>query len=117
MGVRDAMRETIDSLSVRRVVSEPIERDGVTLVPVARMRGGGGGGEGGEGAASGWGGGYGLEARGIGAYVLKDGDARWVPALDVTRIVLGGQALTIAALCTARSLARVRARRRRHAAA
>jgi hypothetical protein len=32
-------------------------------------------------------------ARPVGAYVIKDGTVRWEPAVDVNRIVLGGQIL------------------------
>ena len=40
-----------DALSVRRVVGDPIERDGVTVIPVAAVRGGWGGGGGTSGGA------------------------------------------------------------------
>ena len=33
-----------DAMSVKRVFGDPIESEGVTLVPVASVRGGGGGG-------------------------------------------------------------------------
>ena len=49
--------------SVKAIFGEPVERDGVTVVPVARVRWGvgGGGGEGPEGAGSGGGGGISAE--------------------------------------------------------
>lgn len=88
-----------DGSSVRDVVGQPVERDGTLVVPVARVwSSGGGGGDGAAGAgggAGGSGGGIGLlqRARPAGAYVLDDAGARWVPAIDVNRIVLGGQVL------------------------
>jgi uncharacterized spore protein YtfJ len=78
-------------LSADRVFGAPVERDGVTVIPVASFRtgGGGGGGEGGDGAnsGSGEGGGFGAIAKPAGAYVIKGGDVAWEPAVDVNRIV------------------------------
>src|SRR5438093_12441599 len=78
-----------DVMTVRRVFGEPIEREGVTIIPAAAVRGGGGGG-GGEGpqgqGGRGWGGGFGVGARPAGVYVIKDGNVTWKPALDETRI-------------------------------
>ena len=31
--------------------------------------------------------GFGLEARPVGAYVIEDGNVRWEPAIDVSRIL------------------------------
>jgi uncharacterized spore protein YtfJ len=78
---------TRDALTVKRVHGEPIERDGVTIVPAAAVRGGaGGGGEGGD--NGGGGGGFGIVARPIGAYVIRDGSVSWRPALDVNRLLV-----------------------------
>ena len=68
--VTDVVARAKDALTVRRVFGEPIERDGVTIVPVARFLGAGGtgtreggpGGRTGPGWGSGSGGGYGLKA-------------------------------------------------------
>jgi hypothetical protein len=60
-----------DVLTVRRVFGDPIERDGVTVIPAANVRGGGGGG-GGEGPnGQGSGGGFGVSATPAGAYVIR----------------------------------------------
>jgi uncharacterized spore protein YtfJ len=80
-GVRDA-------ISVRRVYGDPIERDGVVLVPAAAVGGGGGGG--GDNANNG-GGGFGLGARPVGAYVIKDAEVTWKPAIDPFRLTIGWQ--------------------------
>ena len=72
-----------DSISVRRVFGEPIERDGVVVVPVARVGGGGGGG--GDNDDNG-GGGFGLAGRPAGVYVIKDGNVSWRPAVDPVRV-------------------------------
>ena len=107
-----------DVMNVRRVYGEPYEADGVTIIPVAAIRGGAGGG-GGEGTGdqngktgSGVGGGmgFGVNARPVGVYVVKDGEVTWQPAVDVMRVILGGQLLGLVAILTLRSLLR----RRRH---
>jgi uncharacterized spore protein YtfJ len=73
-----------DAISVKRVFGDPIETEGVTIIPAAKVGGGGGGG--GDSEHNG-GGGFGLGARPVGAYVIKDGDVKWQPAVDVNRIV------------------------------
>ena len=44
MTPEDILTRVGDALGIRRVFGEPIERDGVTVVPVAVSVGGGGGG-------------------------------------------------------------------------
>jgi uncharacterized spore protein YtfJ len=103
-----------DATTVRRVYGEPIERDGTTIIPAAVLQGGGGGGSGegsgpdGTGTGTGRGGGWGVKARPVGAFVIRDGTARWEPALDMTRIIVGGQAVAIVALLTLRAWLRRR---------
>lgn len=87
----DTMMSMIgDSLTVSRVFGEPIERDGVVVIPAALVAGGGGGG-GGHDAENqeGEGGGFAVTAFPTGAYVIKNGSVRWVPAVDVNRLLLG----------------------------
>jgi uncharacterized spore protein YtfJ len=86
-----------ESISVRRVFGDPIQAEGSTIVPVARVGGGGGGG--GKGADDG-GVGFGLSARPAGVYVIRNGDARWRPAIDVNKVIMGGQIVVITALLT-----------------
>jgi uncharacterized spore protein YtfJ len=90
----DAMwKGTRDAITVKRVYGDPVERDGVTVIPAAAVRGGaGGGGEGGE--SGGGGGGFGIVARPIGAYVIRDGNVSWRPAIDLNRVLLLAAALT-----------------------
>ena len=76
---------------------EPYEVDGCTVIPVAKVMGGAGGG-GGEGnkqgeSGTGFGTGFGLQARPVGVYQVRDGEVVWKPAIDVTRLAKGGQAL------------------------
>ncbi|WP_245757110.1 spore germination protein GerW family protein [Amycolatopsis xylanica] len=76
-----------DSITVQRVYADPIERDGVLIIPAASVGGGGGGGQGRQGPDEGEGAGFGAGARPVGAFVVKNGSVSWVPAVDVTRIV------------------------------
>ncbi len=73
-----------DAITVKRVYGDPIESEGVTVIPAAKVGGGGGGGGDSEGDG---GAGFGLGAKPVGAYVIQGGDVRWVPAVDVNRIV------------------------------
>jgi uncharacterized spore protein YtfJ len=78
-----------DTMTVSRVYGEPYERDGVTVIPAAAVRGGAGGWSGrkGETGEEGEGGGFGVNAYPAGAFVIKDGSVSWQPAVDVNRIV------------------------------
>ncbi len=127
-----------ESFGVRQVYGEPIERNGVLVIPAARVwsgagAGGGGGAELGavaepaapedaagdqagvgsdaEPDAEGGGGGigFGRRAEPAGAFVVDEHGARWVPAVNVNRIVLGGQvALVLAAAVIGWAVARRR---------
>lgn len=84
MNVDEMVKGVHDALAARRVYGDPVERDGVTVIPVAALRGGGGGG--GDAAHNG-GGGFGLQAKPVGVFVVRDGEVDFEPAVDVTRIV------------------------------
>jgi uncharacterized spore protein YtfJ len=96
---------------VKRVFGEPYEKDGVTMIPVARVQGGGGGGggEAPEGQGKGSGGGFGMSARPVGAFQIRGGEMTWKPAVDLNRIILGGQIVAIVTLLTIRSIVKTRA--------
>ena len=95
-----------DVLTVKRVFGEAYEAHGATVIPVAAVRGGGGGG-GGEDLKQqvGAGAGLGVIARPVGVFVVDDHGLRWEPAVDITRIVLGGQLVAVAAILLLRRLA------------
>jgi uncharacterized spore protein YtfJ len=83
MNVDELLSGARDAISVRRVFGDPIEHDGAMVVPVAKVGGGGGGGSDTE---HNGGGGFGLGARPVGVYVIKDGQVSWRPAIDPVRI-------------------------------
>ncbi len=70
------------SADVKHIYAEPIERDGVTIVPVAKVRyafGGGGGQKDGE---EGSGGGGGVAVTPIGYIEIKNGETRFRQIID-----------------------------------
>jgi uncharacterized spore protein YtfJ len=104
--VQELLQGAQDAIAAKRVYGEPVERDNVTVIPAASVRGGGGGG--GDNENNG-GGGFGLMARPVGAYVIKpDGEVSWKPAIDVQRMVLGWQIVSALAVLTGWSLLRGR---------
>ncbi|MET8145963.1 spore germination protein GerW family protein [Sphaerisporangium sp. NPDC005288] len=95
------LREFFEHLSgAQRVYGQPYEKDGATVIPAVSVRAGGGFGQGDVGSQvrGGMGGGGGAIARPVGAYVVRDGEVSWAPAVDVNRIVLGAQILAGLAL-------------------
>lgn len=112
MDVQDVIAQARDALTVKRVFGEPYEKDGVTVIPVARVQGGagGGGGEGPEGQGRGSGSGFGVIARPVGVFLIRGSEVSWRPAVDLNRIVLGGQVVAIVALLAIRSIVKARAR-------
>jgi uncharacterized spore protein YtfJ len=114
MEVQDVIAQARDALTVKRVFGEPYEKDGVTVIPVASVQGGagGGGGEGPDSQGKGSGSGFGLRARPVGAFVIRGDELTWRPAVDVNRIVLGGQVVAVAALLTIRAIVKARAKTR-----
>ena len=100
-------------MSVKRVYGEPYEKNGLTVIPAATVRGGGGVGMGDdEDGESGKGAGFGLMARPSGAWIIEDGRATWRPAIDVNRIVLGGQVIALTAILVTGRVLLAHSRRR-----
>jgi uncharacterized spore protein YtfJ len=126
MDVGNLLMKASDNLSVRRAFGTAYEKDGMLIIPVAMVAGGGGGGTARprragpaadadalpEGSPAGQeatahdservdtGGGFGGVVLPAGAYVVKGDQVRWVPAVDMTIVVL-------ASLSLARILARM----------
>jgi uncharacterized spore protein YtfJ len=110
--VQRMIEQARDAMTVRRVFGDPYEKNGVTVIPAARVQGGagGGGGEGPEGQGSGTGGGFGVNAKPAGAFVVRGDEVDWRPAIDVNRIIMGGQLIAAAALLLAVTVVRARHR-------
>jgi len=53
-----------------------------------------------------------MSARPVGAFVIRDGEMTWRPAVDVTRIVLGAQVVAVVALLTLRRIVKIRSKAR-----
>jgi uncharacterized spore protein YtfJ len=88
MDVTEVLEKARDAITVSRVYGEPYEKDGLTVIPAARVSGGGGGGSGkDEKGSDGSGGGFGVSGRPAGAYVIRNGDVTWRPAVDPNRII------------------------------
>jgi uncharacterized spore protein YtfJ len=105
--VDEMLKGARDAITVRRVYGAPVEKDGVTVIPAATVRGGGGGG--GDAERNG-GAGFGLTASPVGAYVIKDGEVSWKPAVDPNRMTLGWQIVAGLAMLALWALARRRPR-------
>jgi hypothetical protein len=116
MEVQELIAGSRDTISAKRVYGEPYEKNGLTVIPAAVVRGGAGGGVGErDGKETGKGGGYGMNARPSGAWIIDGTQVNWKPAIDVNRIVLGGQLIgLVAILVTGRVLATHSRRTRLH---
>jgi hypothetical protein len=97
--LRDALDSIVPDPAAAQVYGQPYETaDGVTVVPVARVRGR---------TRPGTDSDLRLSARPVGVFVIKDGEATWVPALDSTRIALMGELIGLVS-ATFATLAMVR---------
>lgn len=107
MNVDELLSGARDVMTVKRVYGDPIERDGVMIIPAAKVAGGGGGG--GDKENNG-GGGFGVTASPAGAWIIRDGQVEWEPAVDATRIATTGMLVGIVFLLVVRSIAKGRAK-------
>ena len=113
MDVQELISGVRDTISVRRVYGDPYEKNGLTVIPAATVRGGAGGGVGEHGdEETGKGGGFGVNARPSGAWIIANDTVTWKPAVDVNRIVLGGQMVALAAILVTGRILATHARRR-----
>jgi uncharacterized spore protein YtfJ len=109
MSISDLMAQARDTITVKRVFGDPYDKEGVTVIPAALIIGGLGGGEGTTAAEEerprgGSGAGFGLIGWPAGAYVIKDGEVTWRPAINVNLVILGGQLVGLVAILAARSV-------------
>jgi uncharacterized spore protein YtfJ len=107
----EAVATARDAITVKRIYAEPYEHDGVTVIAAAAVGGGAGGGAGrDEKGQEGEGGGFGAAGRPAGAYVIKGGHVRWLPAVDPNRMVSTLGLVVIVYLLMRPRWARARAR-------
>lgn len=121
MDAKELLGQARDSLTVRRVFGDPIERDGTLVLPVASVMGGAGGGGGpmpagaettteGE-APTGEGFGFGMSARPLGVYVIRGDDVEWHPAVDRNRQLMLGAVVSLVTILSIRAILLTIARR------
>jgi len=110
--VLDKVGAVKDVMTVSRAFGESYQVDGITIIPVATVRGGGGGrsdtrkdspsGEEGRGIGARLG--FGATVRPVGVVLIKDGKVSSQPTFDVMWVILGGQLLGLAAILAVRRL-------------
>ncbi len=115
MKVTDVLSVARDAITVKRVFGEPYEKDGLTVIPAAVLGGGAAGGGGhDEKGQEGEGGGFGVSGRPAGAFVIKDGQVSWRPAVDPNRIITMAGLVVIAYVLSRPRLVRARASSSNH---
>jgi len=113
--IRDLLTQIQTGARVTSAIGEPVQIGDRVVLPVVEVRYGGGGG-GGFGKASehekaegsGGGGGGGVHIRPLGCWVISSKDERWIPALDINRVILAAGGILTLALLTIRAIARRR---------
>jgi uncharacterized spore protein YtfJ len=110
MNATETIDRVRDALSAKVVYGEPYEKNGLTVIPAASVKGGGGGGEGDapEGQGHGAGSGIGLVARPAGAYVIDGDQVTWRPAFDRNRAFALGALVALALIWTVGRVAKAR---------
>jgi uncharacterized spore protein YtfJ len=111
MQVTEVFSAARDAITVKRVYAEPYEKDGLTVIPAAIVGGGAGGGTGhDQKGQENQGGGFGMSGRPAGAYVIRDGQVDWRPAVDPNRIMAMLGLAVVAYLLTRPRMVRARAK-------
>ena len=111
MRVMDVVNEAKGAMRASEVFGAPYEKNGITIIPAARIAGGAGGGGDQQNPQAG-GVGFGVSSRPVGAFVIKGDEVRWQPALDLNRVILMSQVVVIVALLTARAIVKASTKRR-----
>lgn len=114
MDAQEIITRTHEALSAKVVFGEPYEKNGLTVLPAANVRGGAGGGSG-EGAGpqgkgTGTGSGFGLSVRPAGIYVIEHGTVTWKAAFDRNRAIALGALVLLATVWVAGRVAKARAK-------
>lgn len=115
LNIGEVIGQARDTITARRVFGEPVQQNGVTVIPAAAVRGGAGGGGGGgkdQSEAEGGGVGYGVMARPVGAFVIRGDDVEWRPATDSGRLAMARLVVAALAILTVRTAIKLRAKER-----
>jgi uncharacterized spore protein YtfJ len=99
--VQDLAERIGAKVGAQAVFGEPVEREGVTIIPVARAAWGFGGGSGRGDDGEGAGGGGGVSAAAIGYVEIKDGRTSFKPIVDARPVVLAAAFGLVAGLLVA----------------
>lgn len=84
MKLRDALDSIVPDPSAAQVYGQPYQTpDGATVLPVAKVRG--------RTRPRAADADLRLTAKPVGVFIIKNGEANWVPAVDQTRIALMGE--------------------------
>jgi uncharacterized spore protein YtfJ len=111
MRVMDVVNEAKGAMRASEVFGAPYEKNGITIIPAAKIAGGAGGGGDQQNPQAG-GVGFGVSSRPVGAFVIKGDEVRWQPALDLNRVILMSQIVVIVALLTTRAIGKASTKRR-----
>jgi uncharacterized spore protein YtfJ len=112
MNLQELMTQATKPIDAKMVYGEPVEKDGVVVIPAAKVTAGGGGGNGEDKRGQrGEGGGLGLVARPAGAFIIKDGNARWEPAVDINRVFAAITTILVTAAIVVGRILRAKARK------
>lgn len=86
----DLIKKFTDNAKATLIFADPVEREGMTIIPVAKMMWGfgGGGGSDKKNPASGVGGGGAIRTIPVGYIQLKGGKARFQPIFDAGKIIM-----------------------------
>jgi uncharacterized spore protein YtfJ len=109
MRIFDQVKDVVGGTAI---FGEPYVKDGLTVIPTVKVSVGAGGGGDGAGAERPGGSGFGLDARPVGALIIRGEEVSWLPAIDVNRIVMMSQLLALIAILSWRSVAMARGKRR-----
>jgi hypothetical protein len=90
MEARDMHAGPRDAMTAKRVFGKAYEQEGVVLIPVAKISGGGGG--------RGKRGGFGMRGQPIGAFVVRGDKVRWKPVVDVNGLLFRAQLMAAVAI-------------------
>ena len=114
--LRELFTQVQTGARVTTAIGEPVQIGNRVIIPVAEIGYGGGGG-GGDASANaehkencgcgrGAGGGAGVRIRPLGCWVISPSEERWLPAVDVNRLILVIGGVLALGILTVRAIAR-----------